>query len=442
MTTPFWLRLLPAPIRDQLAGRRAVQDIIANSGWLLLDRAVRIALGVVVGAWVARYLGPGKYGELAYVIAYIAIFQAVANLGADAIVVRDLARNQAAAPQILGSAVVLRLIVGVACWLLAMGGMAWMGDGQSLALVAVVGGVLVFQAADTVDLWFQSQSQSRRTVVAKLLACLISNGAKVVLISVEAPLVAFAVIVTFDALASALGLIVAYRRFPTQGKWRILYARCLDLLRESWPFMLSGLSIMVYMRIDQIMLKEMIGDRALGLYAAMLPLSQLMQIVPIILATSLAPTVSRMKTDNNDAYVGFLVILFRFFFYMGLLGAIVVFFAAPYVIRLLFGAEYTEAIAALRVHVFSNPFCFLGIAHGLWLVNERRFAVRLYGTMGAGLITVAGNALLIPRIGIMAACYTAIASQLVAAVLINALLDRKSFNMQIKAVLFIGQRKC
>jgi PST family polysaccharide transporter len=59
----------------------------------MLDRMMRLALGLLIGAWVARYLGPAQYGELVYVLAYIAIFQAIANLGLDDIVVRKIGNN-------------------------------------------------------------------------------------------------------------------------------------------------------------------------------------------------------------------------------------------------------------------------------------------------------------------------------------------------------------
>ena len=151
------------------AGRRA---IAANSSWLLFDKLVRALLGLLVGAWVARHLGPAQFGALAYVLAYVALFQPFANLSADAIVVRGLSQQPNSTAEVLGTALALRLAIGFVCWLAAIAGAALIADeGSNLVLLtAVVGGTLLFQAADVVDLWFQSQSQSRRTVVAKLAA--------------------------------------------------------------------------------------------------------------------------------------------------------------------------------------------------------------------------------------------------------------------------------
>ncbi|GLS97677.1 flippase [Piscinibacter gummiphilus] len=417
------------------AGRRAVT---ANSGWLLFDKLTRSLLGLLVGAWVARHLGPTQFGLLAYVLAFIALFQAIANLGADAIIVRDIAQHPDSAPEILGTALGLRAGFGVLCWAVAVGCVAALNADapRTILMAAIVGSVLVFQASDTVDLWFQSQSRSRLTVFAKLSAYLLSNGIKVGLILCDAPLEAFAAVTAFDALACTAGLFMAYRRMRTPQRWRFVLPRATRLAGEAWPFMLSGVSIMVYARIDQIMIKEILGDHSLGIYAAALPLSQFWQVIPLTLATSLAPFIARRKIADERDYQRSLVLVFRAFFYMGVGCAAFTWLVSGILVIHLFGPAFAEATHTLNVHAISNVFCFLGVAHGLWLVNERRFAVRLYGTLLAGLTTIAMNMLLLPRLGTVGAAYAAIAAQFVAAVLINLFLDPRSFRMQCDAIFF------
>ncbi len=101
LSNPAWLRFLPSALRCRLNGRPALLAIIHNSSWLLFDRLVRLLLGLFVGVWVARYLGPAQFGELAYVLAYISLFQAIVSLGLDGIVVRDIAQAKSPAAEIL-----------------------------------------------------------------------------------------------------------------------------------------------------------------------------------------------------------------------------------------------------------------------------------------------------------------------------------------------------
>jgi len=67
-----------------------LHKIVGNIGWLLFDRILRMGVGFFVVAWVARYLGPEQFGLLEYSLAFIWLFSAVAMLGLDIIVVRDV----------------------------------------------------------------------------------------------------------------------------------------------------------------------------------------------------------------------------------------------------------------------------------------------------------------------------------------------------------------
>src|SRR5205809_7246388 len=123
-SSPAWLRSSPAFLRRRLEGRTNLLAVIHNTGWLFADKAMRMVMGVLVGAWVARYLGPSQYGELAYVLAFVAFLSVICQLGIDAVAIRDMARDPRAAPAILGTALRLRLITGFAAYGAAILGMA------------------------------------------------------------------------------------------------------------------------------------------------------------------------------------------------------------------------------------------------------------------------------------------------------------------------------
>ncbi|EMO30275.1 polysaccharide biosynthesis domain protein [Leptospira interrogans serovar Bataviae str. HAI135] len=53
-----------------------------------------MGMGMFLGVWIARYLGPDSYGKLNYVIAYIALIGSFTNLGLDGVVVRELIKEK------------------------------------------------------------------------------------------------------------------------------------------------------------------------------------------------------------------------------------------------------------------------------------------------------------------------------------------------------------
>ncbi len=424
-------------VKNKWMDGSSISVILRNSGWLLFDKFFRLSLGVLMGAWMARYLGPAEFGELAYVLAYIAFFQSVAVLGLDGILVREIAQKKKRANEFLGTAFALRLGAGILCWLAAVGGMVWQNGihDRSVLLTALAGGSLVFQAADTVDLWFQSQSQSRRTVLAKSIAYLASNGIKVALILNDAPLAAFAAVMAVDGLAAAVGLTLAYRRAPCEGLWIRTANTARLLLSESWPLILSGLSIIVYMRIDQIMIKEMLGTKQLGIYTAVLPIATVWQFIPVILNLSLAPFVARKKEESELAYWRALKNIFRAYTLMAWLVCIATVLFSGALIDILYGAQYEQGAEILSIYVFTNIFINLGVAQGLWILNDKRATVGLFNTIVGAIVSIAGNFIFIPKFGLMGAALTSVIAMATSACLANIISARRIFFLQIKSLI-------
>ncbi len=327
------------------------------------------------------------------------------------------------------------------CWLAAISLMYLLHpeDGKLCLLVIVVGAMLVFQASDTVDLWFESQSQSKRTVLAKLVSYLFSNGIRVFLLFSKAPLIAFAGVICLEAAALAIALIVAYRRFPTDDRWRADMAHAKRLLHLCWPFMASGVMVTAYMRIDQIMLKEMLGERELGIYAVALTLSQVWNFIPATLVASLAPFVARKKSRGEAEYQDALVIIFRFFAIVAFIGAGLTALASPWIVGLLYGAEYRSSAVVLSVLVFVIVFVFQGIAQTLWVINDNVRIVNLIGTSLAALISIVANVVLIRKFGIMGAVFSFLLAQGASVVVIPCLLRRDLFELYKRA--FLGLAK-
>lgn len=438
LSSPRWVRLLPPILRNHLHGRTNLVAIIENSGWLIFDKLARMLMGLAVSVWVARYLGPAQYGELAYALAFVALFQAVATFGLDGIVVRDIARDKTLAGEILGSAFFLRLTIGVLCWTGAIAAMVVI-DGlgnQSVLLLALAGGTLVFQAADTVDLWFQSQSQSRRTVFPKLFAYVISNGVKVALILAEAPLWSFAAVISLEAIFAAFGMFISYKIFPSPGTWSRSSQMIRQLLKEGWPFMLSGISIMVYMRIDQIMIKEMLGERELGIYSAIQPLATIWQFIPMVLMSSLAPFVAKKKMEGEVVYWDALQQIFRGFSLLGWGVCIPISLLSDHIVFFLYGPQYEMGGTVLVVYIFSNIFINLGVAQSLWVLNESKPYIWFMKVVLGAVFSVASNYLLIPNFGIVGAAWSAVLSQAVSVVLSNIYFANKIFKLQVLSICF------
>jgi O-antigen/teichoic acid export membrane protein len=282
-------------------------------------------------------------------------------------------------------------------------------------------------------LWFQSRTRSRATVPLKLVAYVASAAAKVLLILLDGPLWAFAAALLADTAFAAIALARAYRREPTPGRWRWDAATARAMLRESWPLMLAGLSVTVYMRIDQLILAALTNERELGLYSAIIPFSQAWYMIPMTLCASALPRISVLQLENPSLYRHRLQQLYSLMAWSGIGAAVVTALFAPWLVGTLLGATYEDAVEVLRWHAMCNIFVFLGVAQSVAIVSDRTPRLSLLKTFAGAAASVVLNLLLVPRWGVVGAAWAAIGAQFCAAILSNAFVAPGTLAMQVRA---------
>ena len=434
-----WIRILPGFLRDRLAGRHGLQAALGNSGWLFADKAVRMGGGLLVSIWIARYLGPGLFGKLSFALAFVALFGPIASLGLDAIVVRELVRDPTQAEEILGSAFFLKLAGALLAVIAVLGAMLAFSpeDMTTRALVAIIALGVLFQAADIADLWFQSRVQSRYTVLARNAAFSVLLAVKIALLLLGADVIAFAWAASAEIALAAVLLALAFR---LKGKaWSSLrprLARMRSLLAESWPLLLAGLTILVYMRIDQVMLAAMLGEREVGVYSAAVRLSEMWYAIATVIVSSVMPSLTDAHARSEALYYQRLRQLLALLARIAYLVAIPVSFLAGVLVQAIYGEAYASAGPVLAVHIWTGLFVFLSVGASPWIINERFTRLMIFQTSMGAVVNILLNLYLIPRHGALGAAVATAVSQAISCWLSNLCLTdgRKLFWLQTQAL--------
>jgi polysaccharide transporter, PST family len=426
---------------DKFRNRPNLHIVIANIGWLFLDKIVRMGVGLYITLYVARYLGSSQFGTFNYAIAFAAIFSPIATLGLDGVVIRYLANDVSSKQQILPTVFWLKSIGSLGALFLSVGGIYLFrhNDLLTISLVAIFGGVGVIQTFDTIDIWFQSQVESKYTVIAKNSAFILTALLRVMLIESKAPLVAFAIAGLVEAGLGALGLAILFKaRGNTLRSWKWDTALAKKLLRESWPLILSGLSIMIYMKIDQIMLGEMIGEKAVGIYSAATRISEIWYFIPMAIVSSVSPSIYAAKKISEEVYYQKIKQLIRSMIWMSILVAVPMSFLSGTLVTTLFGSEYVESGHILAVHVWAAVFVFMGVATSPWFIAEGLNHLSFQRTLLGGITNIILNLLLIPFYQGMGAAIATVLSYAIAAFLANIFNSktRKIFILQLKCFMF------
>jgi PST family polysaccharide transporter len=408
-------------------------------GWLMVDRVIRMGTGLFVGVWVARYLGPTQFGSLSFAVSFVALFGSATTLGLDGIVVREVLNKAEETCEILGTSLVLRIGSGLIAVAVSIGTLRLIQphDRESLLLVSIYSITLVFQAFDTIDAFFQSQVRSKITVWAKNGAFLVFAAVRVWLIYVRAPLWTFLAAMAGEIVLGAVGLVLGYRL--SGGRilsWRGTQKRAAHLLQQSWPIIFSAMAIMVYMRLDTVMLKMMQGDFAVGMYAAATRVSEVWYFVPVAIVSSVSPALMRAK-DNPELFDSWIRRLFSLMTVTACVLGSIVALASHAIIRILYSSSYSGAAPVLAVHVWASVFVFAGVAQSPWDIAKNLLKLSLYRTIAGAAINVALNFVLIPRFAAMGAAIATVVAYAVSAVFANALSrqTRPIFFMQMRSFL-------
>lgn len=419
------------------------KKILKNIGWLFFDRIFRMGMGLVVGAWVARYLGPTDFGTFNYLLATIGILTPFASLGLESMVVKELVDNPGRARTIMSTAVTLRLISGLIAFGVCVALFYFLKKDEPYTLYVgiILALTLLAQALISIELYYQSKVASRTAVISQSVAYIIANILKIVLILSGASLMAFAVVTALEMTLGGLFMLYSLKRFNNQTlSFGLDMALAKGLMAKGWPLIFSGFMIMIYMRIDQIMLGEMVNDHEVGMYSAALKLSEIWYIIPTIICNSFFPSIIEGKKLSQKIYFKKFQRLFDILFLISVIIAIGVTLFSDQIIDILYGDQYTGAAIILTIHIWAAVFVFLGVGSTNFFIVENLQIKTFTRTALGAVLNILLNLILIPRFFGIGAAIATLISQFFSSYGFD-LLSRKTyilFKMKTRSLLLVN----
>lgn len=386
-----------------------------NTGWMFFGQMFSLFVSFFIGAWMARYLGPEKYGILSYAIAFVGIFSFLSSLGIDGILNRDLVKFPKKRDELLGTAFRLKIIGGIFAFVFCVIG-AFVFETTLLIrlLIIIFSFTFILQAVNIIGIYFQAEVKSRNNVRAVFIATIISSILKVVVILFDRGVVWIMAIYVVDFALQGGGLVYAYKRYGLSIKaWKFNNNLAREILKNSWPLMLASAASYIYIRIDQVMIGALMGKYEVGIYAAAVKLVEVWYFIPGIICSSVFPAIINAKKTNIEMYHRRLKNLYILMAALAILMAIPVTFLAKPIIYILFGSGYLDSVNILQIYIWSSIGLFLGTAISQYLMSENLVKTIFYLnflTMASNIIL---NLILIPLLGISGSAWATLISYLI-----------------------------
>ncbi len=421
-------------------GSQAFKKYFENTSWLLAERIVRLVISFIVNIYVIRYLGPNDFGLLSYAISFAALFATLSTLGLDSLIIRELVKEPAKRDTYLGSVFVMKIFGSVGSYILIAATVLLTNESSfTILLIFLISASTLFQSFNVVDFYFQSKVLAKFSVIVQFTTAMLMAGIRILLIQFHAGLWLFALTVTLESAFWAIGFVAVYKK---QGlkilSWKYNKETAVQLIRDSWPLILSGIVISVYMRIDQVMIKKMLNDQEVGYYAAAVRISEAWYFIPMVITTSLFPAIVNAKKTSEILYMNRLQKLYDLLAWMSIAIAIPVTIFSGTIVKLLLGPQYFSSADVLTVYIWAGVAVFLGVGSSQYLITENLTKLSFYRTFIGMIFNIILNFILIPKIGIVGAAIATLISYTLATFSVG--ISKETYpqlKMMIKSVFFI-----
>jgi O-antigen/teichoic acid export membrane protein len=389
-----------------------------NTSWLFTEKIFRLLISFIVTILVIRYLGPEEFGLLSYAISFYGLFAALSILGLETISIRELVRNPGARDSLLGTVFILRLIGGGGTLvLIALTLLISNEDYFTSLLILILSTSVIFQSFNVIDYYFRAEVKAKYSVYVQLSSVLITSAIKIVLIIIKAPLIYFAVVFSVEFVVAAIGFIIVYKNVGLKLSVGGFHKKiAVKLLKDSWPLILTGVVVSIYMKVDQVMIKYMLNAEQVGYYAASVRLSEAWYFIPIALTNSLFPAIVNAKQISQEFYNNRMQKLYDILAWMAIAIALPVSFFSKEIINIIFGTQFQAGAPVLAIYIWAGVAVFLGVASTQYLINENFTKLSFLRTFIGMVLNVILNFVLIPIYGIVGAAIATLVSYTIATI--------------------------
>ena len=427
---------------NSLLNNPSFRKYFANTSWLLAERIFRMAVQLFVGIYVARYLGPERFGLLSYANSYVGIFTAIAILGLDGIVVRELVKSPDQRDTLLGTSFLLKVVGTLLMWVLILATLFFSNnDPLTSALIAIIAFGVLFQTFNVIDYNFQAEVKLKYVVHSQIVQLIVSSITKLVLILKGLPLVWFAAVYSLDAIILAVGLAYAYsRNSGSIKKWKWNAKVALALLLDSWPLMFAYMSYLIYAKIDRIMIKEMLDEHNVGIYSAAYILYEAPLFISLMIAKSVYPILVQYYQDNKNRFFQLYSTLSSYLTLLSYLIVLFIFIFHEILIQITFGESFEESSKILMLLSFGMIPMFNAFLRSSYITISGNQKIILYTTLFSAMLNIVLNLLLIKAYGVIGAVYATVFTQTLSLIVLNFAFTntRSIFFIQAKSLLLFG----
>ena len=380
------------------------QKYVKNTGWMFISKIFILALNLFVSIFIAKHLGPEQYGTFSFIISFVSI-AGFTLFSVDSLIMKILHEHPDQTKEILGSGLMIKLINGIFTVLAAtVAGILFANTASTTWMIFVYATFTIFQSISVIDFYFRIHAQNKPVSILGTTVTIIMSVVKVGIVYYNLPIIYLLASYILDQILGGIGYIYLYKKYIGNiFDIRPVKKIVIDLIVKSWPFTLSALATAVYIRVDQVFIKVLLGSESVGFYAIDVRFSEVWFIIAELICISLLPAILNAEKHDRTLYLGRSKKLYSLLFYSSIAICGSMFIIAPLLIDTLYGTAYMPSIYILRTYIWSIVGYFMLTALNQFLLAENKFKTILSVNIIGMILSVTLNYMFIPILGITGA---------------------------------------
>ena len=400
-----------------------------NIIWLISDKILKLLFGTLINILVARFLGPEVFGILSYGLAIYILMSTFGQFGSKDYLIQKLTLEPDKINKNLITIAVLMILTSIIAFIITLFYIVYLSNLpfiNKLTITIILSAVLT-QFLMIGSFLNEARLNSSKNVRINFIIMVLFGLIKLIAIYLGFGILGFSTIYLMENIFTMLLYFLSVKlrydiRWILENFDRKVF---FTTIAECWPLCFSALSVVAYMKIDQIMIGELLSSRDLGVYSAAVKISEFFYIFGAAIVASVFPRLIQKSQTDPQKQQHELLSLSKILTLIAIIFTAFVFMFSDFIVHVTFGKEFDDAANSLKVHMFACVFVYQGAIGSRWYLLNGLGNLLLIRSVSALCLNVILNYLLLEKYGIVVAAYTTLASYILSSLLFDAV-DRRT----------------
>ena len=390
-----------------------LRTLTKNVSYLFMARILATLFGSGSMVFLVRYLGPEKLGIYSFVITVLFILNSFSDLGIAMYLTKEIAQDGEKAQDLFSNHLSMQ-VAATLCALTLLCCAAYSANSTLVRNMLLLGGLGMFW--NNCIYPFATILSAREDMKFNVVSALLGGFATFIItvcgILLRCNLYYFLLLVIVPSFISfVVALAFSKKYIKIRFTWNSNVV--MSIISNSWPFFALTATGLLYSRIDLLMLKLMDSNQAAGLYNAAYKILFLLFAVPMSVRSAIYPMFSNYYKNSKDKLPFAVGKTIKYMLIISTLISALVFLHADYIVSLLFGDQFHQSSACLKILIWMFiPYCAYIVA--MYYLNAAGKIKYVMNVSLLGLVVnMALNCVLIPKYSLFGAAMATLATEII-----------------------------